>query len=163
MHARPVRVEYPGDLDTQFVLAPIIKEQRLGAALTFIVTGTWTNRVDVAPIVLGLRMNAGIAVYFGGRGLEDFSSQSFSQSQHIDRAVDAGFGGLHGIVLIVDRRCGTRQIVNFVHFDIQRKGNIVPDHLEIFMVKELFDISTDASKEIVDTHDYCSVGKQVLA
>jgi hypothetical protein len=77
--------------------------------------------------------------------------------------VDAGFGGLHGVVLVVDRRCGTSKIVNFVHFDVQRKGDIVPHHLEILVVKELFDVSPDAGKEIVDAHDYCSIGKKVLA
>jgi hypothetical protein len=66
-------------------------------------------------------------------------------------------------VVVVDRRCGTRQIVNFVHFDVQWKGYIVPYHLEIFMVKELFDVSSDAGKEIIDAHDYCSIGKQALA
>jgi hypothetical protein len=87
----------------QFVLLPIIKEQRLRAALAFIITGARTNRVNVAPIILSLRMNGGIAVHFGGRRLENFNSQSLGQSQHIDRAEDACLGGLHWIVLIVDR------------------------------------------------------------
>ena len=99
----PYVLNIRADFDMQFVLVPIIKEQRLGAALAFIITGARTNRVNVAPIVLSLRMNAGIAVHFGGRGLEDFSSQSLGQPQHIDRAEDACLGGLHRIVLIVDR------------------------------------------------------------
>src|SRR5262249_17138364 len=37
MHARSVRIKDACDLDTQFVLTPIIEEQSLGAALTFIV------------------------------------------------------------------------------------------------------------------------------
>jgi hypothetical protein len=47
----------------------IIEEQRLGAALAFIIAGARSDRVDVAPIVLGLWMNRGIAVNLAGRGL----------------------------------------------------------------------------------------------
>ena len=58
MHARAVGVEDARHLDAQFVLAPIIEEQRLGAALAFVVAGARADRIDVAPIVLGLRMDA---------------------------------------------------------------------------------------------------------
>jgi hypothetical protein len=77
--------------------------------------------------------------------------------------VDAGLSGLHGIMLIVDWRHGASQIVNIVDFDIQWESNVMPNHLEIFVVKKVFDISPRAREEIVDTHDDCSVSKQALA
>ena len=58
-------------LISQPVLAVIVEEQRLGAALAFVVAGARADRVDVAPIVLGLRVDGGIAVNLGGRRLED--------------------------------------------------------------------------------------------
>ena len=37
VHARPISVEYARDLDLEAVLAVVIEEQRLGAALAFII------------------------------------------------------------------------------------------------------------------------------
>jgi hypothetical protein len=37
----------------------------------------------------------------------------------------AGLDRLHRIMLIVERRGGTSQVIDFLHFDIQRKGHIV--------------------------------------
>jgi hypothetical protein len=69
VHARSVSVEDPRDLNGQFVLAPIIEEQGLGAALALVVTRARADRIDMAPIILALWMDAGIAVNLGRRGL----------------------------------------------------------------------------------------------
>jgi hypothetical protein len=55
-------VEDPRDLDLQSVLSPVIEEQRLRATLTFIITRTRADRVDVAPVIFGLGMDARITV-----------------------------------------------------------------------------------------------------
>ena len=52
VHARAVGVEDARHLDRQLVLAAIVEEQRLGAALAFVVAGARADRIDVAPIVL---------------------------------------------------------------------------------------------------------------
>ena len=57
VHARPVGVEDARDLDLEFMLAMIIEEQRLGAALAFIIAGARADRIDVPPIVFRLRMD----------------------------------------------------------------------------------------------------------
>ena len=62
VHARAVGVEDARDLDLELVLAMIVEEQRLGAALALVVAGARTDRIDVAPVVLGLRVHRGIAV-----------------------------------------------------------------------------------------------------
>jgi hypothetical protein len=62
----------------------------------------------------------------------------------------------------MDGRRGAREVVNIVDFDIQRKSNVMPDHFEISMIDKVLDISMRASKEIVDTHNDCSVGQEVL-
>ena len=72
MHARTVGVEDARYLDAQLVLAPVVEKQRLGAALAFIIAGTDANRVDVAPILFGLRMHAGIAIDLGRGRLKSF-------------------------------------------------------------------------------------------
>jgi hypothetical protein len=97
VHTRSVGVECTGNLHPQPVLTKIIKEQRLSATLAFVVAGTRTDRIHVAPIVLGLGMNMGIPVDFGGRCLKNFGPQPFVESQHIDRAMNAGLSSLHRI------------------------------------------------------------------
>ena len=96
VHARAVGVEDARDLDRQLVLAVIVEEQGLGAALAFVVAGADADRIDVAPIVLGLRMDRGVAVDLAGRGLEDLAASGAWRAQHVDRAMDAGLGRLHG-------------------------------------------------------------------
>src|SRR5262249_11046687 len=56
VHARPVRVEDASNLDREFMLAVIIEEQRLRAALAFIVAGARADWIDIPPITLSLRM-----------------------------------------------------------------------------------------------------------
>ena len=73
------------------------------------------------PVVFGLRMNGGVAEDFAGRGLEDPAFQAFGKAKQVDRAVHRRFGGLYRIMLIVNWRCGTGEIVDFIDLDVQRK------------------------------------------
>jgi len=103
MHARAIGVEDARDANAQLVLAVIVEEQSLGAALAFVITGARADRIDVAAVILGLRMDRRIAIDLGGRGLEDLGPEALGKPQHVDRAGDAGLGRLHRIVLVVDR------------------------------------------------------------
>jgi len=71
MHPRTVGIEEPRDLDLEFVLPVIVEEQRLRAALAFVVARAGADRVDVAPVAFGLRVHLGVAINLAGRGLED--------------------------------------------------------------------------------------------
>ena len=57
VHARSVGVEDSHDLDVEPVLAVIVEEQGLGAALALVVARRGPDRIDVAPVLFGLRMN----------------------------------------------------------------------------------------------------------
>src|SRR5262245_27631125 len=67
MHAWPIRVEDARDLDAQLVLALVVEEERLRATLAFVVTRASADGIDVAPIILTLRMHQRIAVHFARR------------------------------------------------------------------------------------------------
>src|SRR5204863_2051822 len=67
MHARAVSIENSRHLDAQAMLAPIVEKQRFGATLALVIAGTRANRIDVAPVVLGLRMGQRIAIDLRGR------------------------------------------------------------------------------------------------
>ena len=59
------------------------------------------------------------------------------QPEHVDRAVHAGLGRLHGIVLIVDRRRRAREIVDLVDLDVERKGDVVAHEFEIGVTEQV--------------------------
>ena len=131
MHARSVGIEDAGDLDRQFVLSPIVEEQGFGAAFSFIIAGTGSNRIDASPISLGLRMDFRIAIDFGGRCLENRGSHTFGESKHIDGAVHACLRRLHRIPLIVNGGGGACKIEDLVDFDIERECDVMPNQLEV--------------------------------
>jgi hypothetical protein len=116
------------------MLAPIVEKQRFRATLAFIIARPEADRIDAAPIGLGLRVQLGVAVDLRGRCLEDFGPHAFGEPQHVDGAVHAGFGGLHGVMLIVNWRGRTGEIVNFVNLDIERERHVVAHQFEARMI-----------------------------
>ena len=76
VHARAVGIEDARDLDLELVLAVIVEEQRLGAALALVIAGARADRVDVPPVVFRLRMHGRVAVDLAGRGLQDPAAQA---------------------------------------------------------------------------------------
>ena len=125
MHVGAVGVEDARDLDPQPVLAVIVEEQRLGAALSLVVAGALADRVDAPPVVLGLRMHLGVAVDLAGRRLQDRHAQPLREPEHVDRAVHGGLRRLHGVVLVVDRRRRAGEVVDPVDLDVERERDVV--------------------------------------
>ena len=68
---RPVRIIDPRHFDAEVVLAPIVERESLGATLAFIKTRARADRIDIAPIVFGLRVNDGITVNLRCGGLQN--------------------------------------------------------------------------------------------
>ena len=69
MNAGTIRVENAGDLDLHDMLPVVVEEQCFSTSLSFVIAGARTDRIDVAPIVLGLGMDRRVAVNLAGRGL----------------------------------------------------------------------------------------------
>ena len=156
-------IEYPRDLDAQPMLPPIVEEQRFGAAFTFIITRSLTDRIDVTPVVFGLRMDMRIAIDFGRRGLENLCFHAFGKPQHVDRAVHARFGRLHWVMLVVNGRCRARQIVNLVDLHIVREGDVMANEFKVFVADEMFDIHPSSGEEIIEAEDAGILRRQVFA
>ena len=74
----------------------------------------------------------------------------------------AGLGGLHRIVLIVDWRCRTSEIVDLIDLHIERERHVVTDQFETFVIKQRFDVPSCAGEKIVHAQDLRSVCKQTL-
>jgi hypothetical protein len=63
----------------------------------------------------------------------------------------------------MDRRCRTREIIDFVDLDVERKCHIVSDKLEALVADQMFDVSPRARVEVVDTDDVCTPVQEALA
>ena len=163
MHARAVGVEDARDLDLQPMLAVVVEEQGLGAALAFVIAGARADGIDVAPIALALRMDERVAIDLGGGGLQDARMHPLGEAQHVDGAMHAGLGGLHRIVLIVDGRSRAGEIVDAAHLQIEREADVVADGLEARVVEDGHEVAARAGEIIVDADDVVSVGEEPRA
>src|SRR5262249_1009450 len=130
VHPRAISVENPSNLDPQLVLTPIVEEQRFGTTLAFVVAGSQTDRVNVAPIILRLRMREWIAVNFRRRGLQYSCLQPFGEAQHVDCTMYACFCRLDRIDLIVNRGRRAGKVEYLVHLHVQRKAHVVAQELK---------------------------------
>ena len=99
-------------------------------------------------------MNFGITVNFRGRSLKDSCVNALCQTEHIDRAHHAGFDGFHGIILIMNGRSRTREIVNLVNFEKNRFGYIVPNQFKKMIVHQMQNIFLSAREKIVETNNF---------
>ena len=162
-HARAISIENPRYTDGKFVLTVIIKEQGLSASFAFIVTGTGSDGVDPAAICLVLGMNLGITIDLTGGGLKNSRACAFGKPQHVDGAVNAGLGGLHGIVLVMNGRGRTGQIIYLVHFHIERKGHVMAHQFEMGVGEEMLYIVLGAGEEVVHAEHVIAVVQQPLA
>jgi hypothetical protein len=105
-------------------------------------------------------MNSRIPVDLAGRGLEYAALQPLRQTEHVDGTVHRGLCRLHRIVLVMNRRCRAREIVDLVHFDEERKADIVPKELKARVRVQMLDIALGAREEIVDTQDIMPLLKE---
>ncbi len=108
-------------------------------------------------------MHIRIAINLAGGGLKNFCVGPLGKAQHIDRAVHAGLCGLYRIALVMDRRGGTSEIENFVHFYIKRKSDIVAHQLEVLCAHQSGNIVLCAGIIIVETNHIMAVSDQPLA
>jgi hypothetical protein len=77
--------------------------------------------------------------------------------------MNTGLGRLNGIVLVVDRASRTREVINSIRFDIERKGHVVPHHLEPRVRHQVADIIFAARVKIVHANDIVAALKKSFA
>jgi len=63
--------------------------------------------------------------------------------------MDIDLGGLNRVILIVDRSCGTGQVVNLVGFHIKGKSNVMANKLKKGIIKEMQNISLGPGIEVI--------------
>ena len=103
-----------------------------------------------------------IAVNLACRRLQDFAFKSLGEAKHIDRAMNRGFGRLHGVMLIKNggRRAG--EIVYLVYFGVEWERYVVPQQFKPGFAQQVNDIGTPSCKEVVNTKDFVPLLQQSL-
>lgn len=77
--------------------------------------------------------------------------------------MDARLDGLDRIGLIVERRGRAGEIVDLIHFYVEREANIMAEHLELRMSGEMGDIFAGAGVEIVYAKNFVAIRKEPIA
>ena len=117
----------------------------------------------MAPVAFRLGMDLGIAVHFRSGSLKNHGPGALGQPEHVDGAVHARLDGLHRIVLVMHGRGGAGQIVDLVHFHIQRKGHVMPEKLKARVPPQRLHIAARAGEKVVHAKHFMPFGQQPFA
>ena len=64
-----------------------------------------------------------------------------------------GLGGLHRVVLVVDRRSRAGEVVDLVDLQEERVRHVVPNQLEVRPLEQVHDVELLAREEVVEAND----------
>ena len=92
-----------------------------------------------------------------------FRLGAFGQAEHIDGPVHIGLHRLHGVMLIVDRRRRTSEVVDLVDLHIKREGNVVTEHLKARIVKKMQHIVARTGVVVVHAEDVIAFSQKPFA
>ena len=85
VHARAIGIENPGDPHLNIVHAVVVHKQRLRGPLALVIAGSRPDGIDVAAILLGLRVDLGIAIHLTGRCLQHLCAATLGHAQYVNR------------------------------------------------------------------------------
>src|SRR5579863_4167874 len=108
-------------------------------------------------------MHHWVAVHLASGGLQDFGTYTLRQAEHVNGAHDAGLSRLHWIVLVVNRRGRAGHVIDLVHLDIEREGDVVVHRLKMRVAGEVRDVDLAAGEVVVHTQHIVAITQQALA
>ena len=132
--ARAVGVEDADDPGVHAVLPHVDHGQGLGKALALVVAAPDADGVDVAPVLLALRVLQGVAVGLGGGGQQEARLVAAGQLQQVVGAQRVGQRGLQRVLQVAGRAGRAGQVEDGLHLHVQRLGHVVLHELEARLV-----------------------------
>jgi len=63
-------------------------------------------------------------------------------------------------VLVMNRCCGTGEVVNFIDLDVQRKGDVVAQEFEARICMKMLDVALGSREQVIDAKDFMSIRQQ---
>ncbi len=163
-HPRAVGVEDAHDRRVDPLLAVVRHRQRLGVPLRLVVDATRADRVDVAPVRLGLRVHLRVAVHLARGGEQEPGALHLREAEGVVRAVRADLEGLQGEPQIVDRARRAGEVVDeierLVDLDVVREVVRQEDER---VPTQVLDVGERPGLEIVDADDAMVAREERLA
>ena len=137
----------------------------LGEPLGLVVDAARSDRVDVAPVRLRLRVHLRVAVDLGGRGEHETGVLVAGQAQGVQRADRPHLQRLDRHAEVVDgrRRAGEVQDEVDRAADVDVVGDVRPDQPEAGVGSEVRDVLRGAGEEVVEADDLVATVEQRLA
>jgi hypothetical protein len=108
-------------------------------------------------------MDRRVAVHLRCRRLKNFGFYSLGEAQHVNRAVNAGLGCLHGVELVMNRRGRTGEIVYLIYLHIEGKTNVVSHQFEMRPTEQMEYVGPGARVEIVDAKNFVPLCQKAFA
>ena len=163
-HPRAVRVEDPHDRRVDALLAVVGHRQRLGVALGLVVDAARADRVDVAPVVLGLRVDLRVAVDLARRGEQEAGAVRLGQAERVVRAVRADLQRVQRQAQVVDRRRRRGEVVDEVDrlVDEVRLDDVALEEHELGHA-DVLDVAQRPRLEVVDADDAVAAAQELVA
>jgi hypothetical protein len=163
-HPRAIGVEDADDRGVDSLLAVVGHGQRLGVALCLVVDAARADRVDVAPVVLPLRVHLRVAVDLAGRGDQKAGALELGDAEHVVGPVGADLESVQRQPQVVDRTRWRGEVVDEVDVlgDVDLLGDVDVAEVEP-IVTDVGDVLQRPRLEVVDADHLVPVAEQSFA
>src|SRR5258707_14150351 len=164
-HAWPVGVEDANDAGVDVVIATIGHRHRLGKALGFVVDAARADGVDIAPVVLLLRMDERVAIDFRRGSEQEASVLGFGEAERFVRAEGADLERLDRQLQVVDRAGWGGKVQEGVDgaFNVNEGSNVVLDEEEPLTAGQVLNVGSVAGDEVVHGDNIMTLGQETVA
>ena len=138
---------------------------RLGESFGLVIHPAEPDRVHIAPVFLGLRMDGRVAIDLTGGRQQEPRVLFLCQAQSLVCAKCAHFQGLDGHLQVIDRRCGRGEVQDQIqparHMD--EFGHILMEEMKLLMMHEVLDVPDTSGAEVVHAEHIPPVGDVAVA
>src|SRR5439155_13089249 len=161
-HPGSERIEDANDADVDAVVAVVRHRHRLGEPLGLVVHAAWSDRVDVTPVVLGLRVDLRVDVHLAGGRQQEAGTLGLGQAERLVGSEASDLQRLDRVLQVVDRGGRTGEVEHRVDRpgDMDVVGDVVVDEREPGSAHEVLDVVEVAGDEVVDRDDLVATIEQ---
>ena len=139
-----------------------VHQDGLGDALAFVVAGALAGAVDVAPVVLRLRVHQRIAVDLRRAGVDDPDPRLARLLDEADGADGAGGDGGVGIGLVVEGRRRAREVEDDLGVGGQPLAHVADLQVEVRVATDALEVRQVAGHQVVEPDHLVAFREQPL-
>jgi 3-hydroxyacyl-CoA dehydrogenase len=164
-HARAIRVEDADDARLQPVVGVVGHRHGLLEALGLVVDAARADRVDVAPVLLRLRVHGRVAVDLAGRRDQDARVLRLGEAEAVVDAERADLQRLDRDLQVVDRRGRRREVQDVVErsWHMDEVADVLVEELELLQREKVLEVPQVAGDEIVHPDHFIAFADEAIA